>query len=329
MTWTINVENCMNPERRWLLAAGAAALLPACGSAARKPDTLAEVDIYSAGAGGAFLPYAQGLARVLASQGVASRALESSGSIENVRKVDAEPQRLGTVFLGTAFEGVTGSGTWTQGRRHGNIRALFPMYETSFQLVALRSAKIDSVALLAGKRVGVGPAGGPAESYFKGLTAGLGINATPVTGTPAALSQDVLAGRIDALWQGASVPIPPIQEVANQADAAVFGLTASESAVMLRTFPFLSPATVPAGTYRGQAQPLASIAAWNFVVAHRDLPPAHAYWITRTVLGLADPRVIAASAGPTRAANAVHNKVVPFHEGALRFYREQGIAGLA
>ena len=260
---------------------------------------------------------------------MASRALESSGSIENVRKVDAEPQRLGTVFLGTAFEGVTGSGAWTQGRKHTNIRALFPMYETSFQLVALRSAKMDNVSLLAGKRVGVGPAGGPAESYFKGLMTGLGIAATPVTGTPAALSQDVLAGRIDALWQGASVPIPPIQEITNQADAVVFGLAPAELAAMLRAFPFLSTATVAAGTYRGQTQAIASVAAWNFVVAHQDLPEAHAYWITRTVLGMADPRVIASSAGPTRAGNAIHNKVVPFHAGALRFYREQGITGLA
>ena len=65
------------------------------------------------------------------------------------------------------------------------------------------------------------------------------------------------------------------------------------------------------------------------MVAHQELPEAHAHWITRTVLGVADPRVIAPSAGPTRAGNAIHNKVVPFHAGALRYYREQGIGGLA
>jgi TRAP transporter TAXI family solute receptor len=319
----------MDNERRLLLAACAASLLPACASPDTGPPPIALLGIHSAGAGGSFLPYAQGLAAVLTRQGVPSRALESSGSIENVRKVDAQPQDLGTVFLGTAFEGVTGSAAWTQGRKHANVRALFPMYETSFQLVALRRSGIANVAALAGKRVGVGPAGGPAEAYFKGLASRLGLAAAAVTGTPAALAQDLLAGRIDALWQGASVPIPPIQQVADQADATVFGLSTAELAAMLQAFPFLSPAVVPAGTYRGQTAPLSSIAAWNFVVAHKDMPDAHAWWITRTVLGLPDPRVIASSAGPTRAANAPNNKVVPFHPGALRYYREQGITGLA
>ncbi len=318
----------MDHDRRLLLLAAAAAVVPGCASTPGAPPDLGSLGIYSAGAGGAFLPYAQGLAAVLTHHGVASQALASSGSIENVRKVDAEPTRLGTVFLGTAYEGFTGSGAWTQGRKHANLRALFPMYETSFQTVALRAAGIDRVSALAGKRVGVGPAGGPAEGYFRELARRTGLACTLVTGTPAHLVQELLAGRIDALWQGASVPIPPIAEIASQADAVVFGLDAREVAAMLQAFPFLSPATLAAGTYRGQTQPITSIAAWNFVVCHKDLPDPHAAWITRTVLGLSDPKVIASSAGPTRAANAPNNKVIPFHPGALRYYREQGIAGL-
>jgi uncharacterized protein len=315
----------MDRDRRLLLAAGAASLLPACASTADAPPKMGELGIYSAGSGSAFLPYAQGLAAFLGTQGLPSRALESSGSIENMRKVDAEPQRVGTVFLGSAYEGVTGTGPWTQGRKLTNVRALFPMYETSFQVVALRSSRIDSVAGLAGKRVGVGPAGGPAEGYFKGLMSSTGLACTLVTGTPAALAQDVLAGRIDAYWQGSSVPVPPIKEVTDKADGVVFGLNAAEVAAVLKMFPFFSPATVPAGTYRGQSQALSSVAAWNFVLAHKDMPDADAYWITRKVLDTPNPLVIAPSAGPTRASNARTNTVVAFHPGALRYYREKGI----
>ena len=83
----------MNRDRRLLLAAGAASLLPACATTADAPPKMGELGIYSAGAGSAFLPYAQGLAAFLGTQGLPSRALESSGSIENMRKVDAEPIR--------------------------------------------------------------------------------------------------------------------------------------------------------------------------------------------------------------------------------------------
>ncbi len=317
----------MHLKRRLVLTSIVASLLSACTSTPVKP-TLSEIGIYSAGQGSAFLPYAQGLAAWLSAQGLKAQALESSGSIENLRKVDAEPQRLGTAFLGTAFEAVNGTGAWTQGQKHSNVRALFPMYETSFQVVALASSGLDTLRALAGKRVGVGPAGGPAESFFKGLTEAVGLQVQVVTGTPAALAADLQAGRIDALWQGAALPIPAIKQVTDASAAVVFGLSDDELAAMLRRFPFLSPATVAPGTYRGQGAPLKSVAAWNFIMAHKDLPEADAYWITHAALTAADPKAIHASAGPTRATNAQHNSVVPFHPGALRFYAQQGIGGL-
>lgn len=320
----------MRSDRRLVLSAALPMLLAACGAPVRAParPTLAEVGIYSAGQGSAFLPYAQGLAAYLGAQGMNAQALESRGSTENLARIDAEPRRLAAAFLGTAYEAVQGSAAWTQGRKHANVRALFPMYETSFQIAALRASGLNGLRTLAGKRVGVGPAGGPAESFFNGLAEATGVRAQTVQGTPAALAADLLAGRIDALWQGAALPIPALRQVADAADAVVFGLDDAELAAMLRRFPFLSPALVPAGTYRGQTQPLRSVAAWNFVMAHKDFPEADAYWITRTVLSAPDPKAIHASAGPTRAANAPSNTVVPFHPGALRYYREQGISGL-
>lgn len=80
--------------------------------------------------------------------------------------------------------------------------------------------------------------------------------------------------------------------------------------------------------YRGQTDPIQSVAAWNFVMGHKDLPDADAYFITKTVLSASHPKATHASAAPTRTANAPFNTVVPFHPGALRFYKEQGLRDL-
>jgi uncharacterized protein len=64
------------------------------------------------------------------------------------------------------------------------------------------------------------------------------------------------------------------------------------------------------------------------VMAHKDLPDADAYFITKTILSASDPKAIHASAAPTRTANAPFNTVVPFHPGALKFYKEQGLRDL-
>ena len=55
-----------------------------------------------------------------------------------------------------------------------------------------------------------------------------------VNGDPAALTKLVAAGEIDALWQGAVVPIPSLTEVANLSDAVIFGLSDAEVAAMLK-----------------------------------------------------------------------------------------------
>jgi len=279
----------------------------------------------TAGDGSAFLPYGQGIAAYLASRGVAIDVRKSSGSNENLSGVDASATTIGTAFIGSAYDAVNGTG-WAAGHKHANVRALFPMYETSFQIAALRKSAIRSFADLDGKKVGVGPAKGPPEFFFRVAAEVANIKPVIVNGDPAALSKMVIAGEIDALWQGAVVPIPSLSEVADHADAIVFGLSDAEVAAMLLKLPQLAATTIPAGTYRGQSADIRSVSAWNFVVANKDLPADTAYAITKAVLSASDPASqIHPTAAGTLARNAVQNRVVPFHPGAKRFYNEAGI----
>jgi hypothetical protein len=288
-------------------------------------QTAAQVTLMTAGNGSAFLPYGQGIAAFLASKGINVEVKKSAGSNENLSAVDASATTIGTVFMGSAYDAMNGTG-WAAGRKHENLRALFPMYETSFQIAALRKSAITSLAGLDGKKVGVGPAQGPAEVFFQAAAEAARIKPIIVNGDPAALVKLVVAGEIDALWQGAVVPIPSLSEVANQADAVIFGLTDAEVAAMLSTFPQLSATAVQPGTYKGQTAEIRSVSAWNFVVANKDLPAETAYAITKAVLSAADPRSeIYPTAAGTLAANAVKNRIIAFHPGAMRFYTEAGL----
>lgn len=284
------------------------------------------LQFYSAGQGSAFLPYAEAMARFLSSTDAPALAVKtSSGSLENLRAVDASPQAIGTVFLGSALDAVAGTGPFAAGRL-GNLRALFPMYETSFQIAAPRASGMRTLRDLVGKRVGVGPAGGPAEVFLRGAIAVAGIEAAVVNGAPAEQTRQLLAGGLDALWQGAIVPIPSLTAAADQADMVIIGLTAEEIRGMLARFPALAPAIVPAGSYRGQSEPVSSVAAWNFVLAHRDLPNATAEALVRAVFSAREPAVqIHPMAATSIARNADKNRVVPFHPGAVAAYLAQGV----
>jgi TRAP transporter TAXI family solute receptor len=288
-------------------------------------QTAAPVTFMTAGAGSAFLPYGLGIAAYLASKGITFVVMKSAGSNENLSGVDTSATTIGTVFIGSAYDAVNGTG-WANGHRHANVRALFAMYETSFQTAAPRKSAIRSLADLDGKKVGVGPAKGPAEVFFRAAAAVAKIKPVIVNGDPAALSKSLISGDIDALWQGAVVPIPSLIEVTDHADAVVFGLSDTELAAMLKKLPQLSATTIPPGTYRGQTAEIKSVSAWNFVVANKDLSDDMAYAITKAVLSATDPKSeIYPTAAGTQARNAVWNRVVPFHPGAKRFYDEAGV----
>ena len=284
-----------------------------------------QVTLMTAGDGSAFMPYGRGIAAFLAANGINIEVKKSAGSNENLSAVEASPTTIGTVFMGSAYDAINGTG-WAAGRKHERLRALFPMYETSFQVATLRKSGIRSLADLDGKKVGVGPAKGPAEVFFRAAAEIAQVRPIIVNGDPAALTKLVISGEIDALWQGAVVPIPSLSEVANQVDAVIFGLSDAEVAAMLRTFPQLSAATVPPGAYRGQTAEIRSVSAWNFVVANIDLPAETAYAITKAVLSAIDPKSeIYPTAAGTLVTNAVVNRIMPFHPGAARFYAEAGI----
>ncbi len=285
----------------------------------------APLTLYTAGSGSAFLPYGEGLAAFLARQGVALNVARSAGSLENLAKAEDDANALGTAFLGSAADAVAGTPA-AGGRVHGRVRALFPMYETSFQVAALRTSGLTTIPGLAGKRVGAGPARGPAEVFFRAALAAAGIEAQIVPGDPAALATALARGEIDALWQGAIVPIPSLVAAQAQADAIVFGLDAALVAAVVARLPYLAPTTLPPGTYRDQTAPILSFAAWNFVVGNAALPEARAHALTRAALSAVNPALeIHPSAGGTVAANAPANSVLPFHPGALRYYAERGI----
>jgi TRAP transporter TAXI family solute receptor len=279
---------------------------------------------YTAGPGSAFLPYGEAVARFTASHGVVLNPRHSAGSLENLRRVEDEPKAIGTAFLGSAVDAVNGTPA-AGGRRHRAIRALFPMYETGFMIATLQASGLGSFASLAGRRVGCGPARGPAETFFRAAAEVAGITAEIVSGDSAPLAEQLLRGEIDALWQGAVIPIPALVTVADRAAALVFGPGAEVARGVVARLPHLAPLTVPPGAYRGQAAPIESFAAWNFVVGNAAMPEGEAYALTRAVLSAADPgREIGPMAVGTRAANAGANRVLAFHPGAARALRAAG-----
>ncbi len=315
-------------RRHILLAASSLALAAGCAapSIAKPPAQRRVISLATGSKGGGFLLYGQAMGSVLGPRThLDVTALETQGTAENINRLVARQIDAALLVMGPAFDAWTGQAQWA-GNPVRSMRALFPMYETPFHVAALAKSGINSMSQLAGKRVGVGPARGTAEGFFRGLMLATGLQVQLVNGSPSDHAQQLSKGEIDAFWFGAGLPVPAFVDAGKLAPLTVFGLTPSERDGFIKRFPYFAPYTVPANTYVGQTTAIGSVAVWNFAAMHVDAPEDSAYWLTR--LSLENSAALTAAypaAVATSLTNLAANTFMPFHPGALRYFKEQNI----
>jgi uncharacterized protein len=308
------------------LAACAALAWPALAQEDRE-GWPSDITIGTASQGGTYFVYGNGMASFIGeSLGINASGEVTGGPVQNVTLVEFEEHDVGLVTMGPAREAWEGESELSPGHEHRTIRALFPMYQTPFQVITLAGSGIESVSDLDGRRVSVGPAGGTPGTYWPRFFEALGLNvAVQYAGASDAAGQ-LQDGLIDAFAFAAGVPIAAFSELAVTTDVRMFGVTEEEREQVLQVEPALSEFEIEAGTYPGHDYDQPTVAMWNFAIAHENMPESLAYEITKLVLENNDRMMqIHATAEETQAENWEHNTLIPFHPGAVRYYEEIGI----
>jgi TRAP transporter TAXI family solute receptor len=291
------------------------------------PETLT---IGTGSPGGTYHAYGEGLARLLTRKldiPVFMRATE--GPTENIKLLEAGEIQLAFVTLGVAQQAWNGTGEWTGGKQFRAMRAIFPMYDTPFQFMALRESNILSVADLTDKRVGIGPQGGTTGIYMPAFFKILKINATTQTGSWSDLAAAIPARALDALAVGAGVPFPEFAELEKRVKVRYLTLTGGQVVALRLAIPELGASVVAAGTYPSLMRHYQTVGLYNFAVAHRVLPDDLVNAIAEAVFANHDEMMqIHPAAADTVPANFTRNTILPFHDGAARWYHNKSASGV-
>ncbi len=286
------------------------------------------VRIGTASGGGTYAVYGHGLGqRITEELNLLAIPQGTGGPFHNMTLVHTGEIELGMVTLGPAAELWEDGGIVAPGEPMREVRALFPMYRTPFQVVVRADSGINSIADLAGKRVGVGPMGGTCAAYWPHFLEALGLKDIRYHYAGAnELAQFLPMRLIDAFAFCAGLPIAAFQQLIDRGyDVRLFAFTPEEQAKLVEAFP-VAPFEIAAGTYPGMTQPQQSVAFWNFAIAHQDLPEDLVHELMKLVLDNPEAmQAIHPAARETRAENLQHNEFLWFHPGAVRYYREQGL----
>ncbi|MCQ0970437.1 TAXI family TRAP transporter solute-binding subunit [Paracoccus sp. TK19116] len=299
---------------------------PAAAQETDRSDWPSSMTVGTASQGGTYFIYGTGLAALISQNlGVNASAEVTGGPVQNATLVETGDHQIGLLTMGPAFEAWSGNSELAPGVEHKKLRALFPMYQTPFEAVALQSSGIDDVTKMDGMRVSVGPAGGTAATYWPRFFEALGVSPNVSYSGASDATGQVKDGLIDAFSFAAGVPISAFSQIAAENPVNIFGFTDEQRNTILEAMPEVSAYDIPADMYPG-IEGHGTVAMWNFATASEDMSESLAYEITKLVMENNEAMVqIHAAAAETLPENADKNTFLPYHPGAVRYFDEAGI----
>ncbi len=296
----------------------------------REPHWPETLTIGTASPGGTYFVYGEGLARILTRElRTTVWARPTDGPTENIKLLERGEIQIAFVTLGIAQQGWNGLEDWTSGTKYQAMRAVFPMYDTPFQFVALRDSGIASVADLSGKRIGIGPQGGTTGAYMPRLFKALNLNADFHSGSWADLTVQMQGSAIDALAVGAGVPVPAFLDLERANKVRYLPLAQNQIVALRLAIPELSSSLVAAGTYPSLLRHYQTVGMFNFAVVHTNLPSDLVYAIAEAVFANHEELVtLHPAAAETTPGNFTRNTFLPFHAGATDWYARKANVGV-
>ncbi|WP_346795465.1 TAXI family TRAP transporter solute-binding subunit [Halomonas sp. Bachu 37] len=314
-------------QSRFLLCATAAAVAFASSLTATAQERPSSLTISTASPGGVYAIYGEGVAQVVSDVvGVPTSTRQTQGPAQNLVLLQSNQAELAMVTSGPAYEAMNGELSLMGGQKYGDLRALFVMYPTPFQMIAPVSAEVSAIKDFNGKRLGAGPRAGTGGEYWTRWLADMEIDANLQYGGIGDQASQLADGRLDAIVTAGGIPHPSLSELENTQDVVIFGMTDEVQAEILEQNPYAVEFTIPQGTYETPQGELQTVAMWNFMTVDAGMSEELAYEITKAVLENNERmRSTHSAAKDTLAENILNNTFIPLHPGAARYYKEVGI----
>ena len=227
------------------------------------------------------------------------------------------------------------SDAWSGNKESGfatplkKLRAVAGIYANYIQIVASAESGIKTLADLKGKRISVGAPKSGTELNARAIlgAAGLPYSAfSKVEYLPFGESVELMKNRqLDVTLQSAGLGVASIRDLA--ASVPIYIVPIPAEVVAKIGDAAYGEAIIPAKTYDGQESDVKTIAIKNFLVSHEGVSDDAVYAMTKAMFENLDTLIAAnAAARGIKKEGAMSGTSVTFHPGALRYYREVGLA---
>jgi len=290
------------------------------------------LSIATGATGGVYYPLGVGMARLVSKHfpGEEATVEVTSGSVDNMKLIHTRKAALAFTLPDTAWDAYRGQ---LKGLNEKvAVRSLLALYSNYMHVVTLEGSGIRSVADLKGKRVSTGAPGSGTEVKGLRVMEAYGLTAKDLKSRERlgiAESAEALKERkIDAfLWDG-GLPTAAIAELAAAPGVKVNFISHGDAVARMvsKYGPLYFSGPIPRWVYKGIEKEVPVAAATNLLAVHERMDDSLAYQLTKLFLEhTADLVAAHKAAGEITLKSAVMGSPIPFHPGALRYFKEKGV----
>lgn len=285
--------------------------------------------IGTGGTAGTYYPVGVLVAAVVSQPGkIVATAQSSNGSLGNVISVASGSLESGFSQADVASWAYHGTGIFEGKQRLSGLRLIANLFPETIHIVVKKGAGIQTIADLKGKRVALDEAGSGTLISARQVLAAYGLSEAdlhPEYIKPNQAGDKLKAGALDAFFFTGGAPAKAISDlVAIGID--LLPIDGPPAQRMRAASRFLAADTIAADTYPGIAA-TATLAVGAQWVTRDTVDAELVYQVTKALYSATAQQALAQGHAKGRhitLANAVQGTGIPFHSGALRFYKEIG-----
>jgi TRAP transporter TAXI family solute receptor len=291
------------------------------------------LSIATGGTGGVYYPYGGGIAKVLSEHlpGVEATAEVTAASVDNLKFLRQGTSDIAFTMADTAQDAVAGRDMF---REFGPVpaRTLAVLYTNHTHLVTRADSGISSVADLRSRVVSIGAPGAGTALVAERILTAAGLDpARDIRAQTLGVAQSVDAlkdGKIEAFFWSGGLPTAAILDLVNAPGVTARLIPLDEVLPALQRVHGESlyyRTIIPKAVYR-LPEDVPVIAVANLLVVSATMPEPLAYDVTRVIF---EQQPVLAGIHPQARELALNRALsgasIPFHPGAIRYYRERGV----
>lgn len=283
---------------------------------------------------GIYFPIGGAFSNFIGKLGYKTSATATGATAENINALLTGQGEMAIAMSDSVIQAVEAFGAYEGKPPAANLRAMMGLWPNFCQIVTTADSGIRTFQDLKGKRVGVGAPNSGVELNARMMFEAHGMSykdcRVDYLSYGEAIDQ-MKNGLCDAAFVTSGLGNATIRELGISKKIAFVPVEGEALQNLIRKYPFYIEATIPAATY-GTDSDTTTAAVMNIMLVDVKLPADVVHDLLTNIYSPAGLEAIHASHATAKAnisletgLRGIEGTSVPFHEGAIRFYREKGL----